>query len=462
MFLLPAAVFLLFTLLGREYSVQQTHVRIFLGIGIMAIQGLLFSQYREIFKKGGLAFVLMPYLCFLAFEWVRFNRGLFLIFSGRAQDDWFLIRQHLDAPYVWFGYLVFFLIFYNAACSKKSHTLLMVSFVWSAFFVAINVLPPLLMTGKPVYLVHNSPTASLWPILYHFKWLGTYIFSRFGHENMLGDVLGFGIFPAFAIAAYAFHLLKIKKNQDPLMKSDRFFARGWPLVSLYLMLGFTMFAAILLLFSRGSILAFFITLGVFSIAWAAKSISKKNIIILVGFFAGLLVFSVWAGSLKEALTEVMTVSQEKGQEGSSSYANKRGSEIAIEITKKEWPWGTGKYGFGIVAKQIDQSWRKPSGFKAFHGTANNHYLQVLAEEGAGAIPYYLFLIFCIYRIIAGLVTTKSRYKFLMGLGSFCSALMVLIHTSFHFLMDGFAVGVLVFSALGMSLGVLNKTFQHDA
>jgi len=58
------------------------------------------------------------------------------------------------------------------------------------------------------------------------------------------------------------------------------------------------------------------------------------------------------------------------------------------------------------------------------------------------------------------VYLQSRFQFMSGLALFCAVLMVLLHASIHYLMQRFAISMLVYLLMGAGLRVLRPDFEH--
>ncbi len=477
LFFLGVFIFLLFVLLGKEPSSGQEAIRLILG-GVLFVWVLVecrllpgiasvTSLPRNDEAEGGRSQKKLPKAAVLFFVFCLFQAGravyagLLLKFGGiTAVDTLTRLGLYGAAPLRWASYFAIFFVFYTTALKKSRALVIFRVFCWSAFLLALNALPPLLQLKQdPIYSFAGSSGFFL-PFFYHYKWLGDYIFSYFTHVNIFGDILNLGLFPALGLALYALHLRTLDKRE--LLPSDAALSKGLPFVLMRLLMAAVIFSAILLVFSRGTMISVTLAGFIFMSGLGWKLFKKKNLFFLLLVIAGLVLgMAVWAGNLSKAVGEVFTLTNEHGQEGTSSYVNRRAKEISFAMVHDNKMLGVGLKGYPKFSTRYDSQWKQDSQEKGYHYAGFNHYLTILCEEGLiGGSLYFLFLIVWLSEVFWRILTTKSYFKFVAGFSFVCSVITVLIHSCFNSLMQLYGTASLVYAAMGISLGILSKSFQH--
>ncbi len=440
-----------FLLIGCENDPRQIHARMLFLFPVVA--GLIILNRKKISLCDNVSPAFILFLFVLIFQWIRALLGMVGFIEGS--------HFFLYAAVLWSFYFGVFTAYLLYCSSKRGLIQLSSSLFFGSFLVALNAIPALLLRGEPGYQAAGTGrTGFFWPFFYQWPWLEHYGVTRYWHVNIAGDVLVAGFFPALAMACYTVHVLRLRHRKEKLMPSDESFARHPFFLVLYLFIAFVLLSAILLLFSRGTILSLVCSLSIFVICLLAKFRKKIPPLILgVTLFAGL-VFGTWAGNLPKAIRETLTVSQEKGGKGSSSMANVKGMQLSIALCRGHAVWGIGTNGYEEKSAAYDPDWVSGQPKQTYHLRAFSHYFQVLAEEGGGAFLYFLFLFAYVAEMIAGLWRTRSRVKFFFGLAFFCAAISFLIHAGFGFLMESPATSFFVYLLLGVSLAVVKKNFSH--
>ncbi|MCB9800106.1 MAG: O-antigen ligase family protein [Candidatus Omnitrophica bacterium] len=374
-----------------------------------------------------------------------------------------LFNAYFTSPIRWFFYFSMMTmgwLYYNG---KSSLRRFMNICGWACFVFAMNAIPACLFNRGAYYQAANGKWGFFYPLVYFADWVPKYWISRFAFANHIGDVIGFGFFPAIGLALYAHHIYREKKRNHEILPSDRAFARTIPYMALRLTMAAAMATAILLIFSRGTMLCFFMAAVIFSVAIVMKLMKKIpwfSVTLVVLLSSG---FVFWSGNFKKAWKEVLTVSQEKGKEESSSGANVSGAKIALALHHDHPFFGVGTRGYpyyaAFTAKRDGIFIHKNIPTEKFY--AMSHYLQIWAEQGAGAYFYFLFLLAYCMTMIRGLVKTKSRFKFITALSFFTFVVMSLGHAAIGYSMERFNLAMLVFISMGVSLAAVRDDFIHE-
>jgi len=448
-----------FLLLGKESNSSQVSLRYWLAVLMLLAAYLQVKIHRQNFFNQ----FSLPFLCLSLFlGWLCLRSwGAFPLSSIQPTLNLGTAQESLLAPKIWFGYAVSFVLFYKVGTKKSYVTGVARWLVTLTFALSLIALPPLLSRGAPIYVVAGQELGFFGPWNYSARFWETFILSRFAHVNIVGDILSSGIFLGLALGIYAFYLQSIASHKRDIFEHEAAFLKGLPFVLLNLSMAGVVFAASLLIHSRGSIVSIVLAGTVFLIAVAAK-IRDGRLLMMTGVLCFcLLGVGVWGGNWRSALKEVLTLTKETGAESASSFANKRGAEIAALMYKKNVLWGVGTGRYVKLSTNYDSQWKVGGKLQAFHFTPYSHYLKTLCEEGVGAFFYFAFLLSWAGSVIWGLVRTQSQYKFFMGLAFFCSALTILIHAFFGVLMQYYATSTLLYAYMGLSLACVQKSFRHD-
>ncbi len=426
-----------------------------LGLGfVLLILGLAIAHSDHgIYSTKSSSLIL--FLCFVGFLFLRFLLALLILLAGQspAREIPMLLR-FLSAPLGWsyaLGLMAIGFVFFRLR--KDVHRLL-----WAVsslgFFLAINAVPRLLMGGatKEIvtgYLGPEGRMAFFFPIFYFRPWVEELILSRAIHSNFAGDVIALGFFPSLGGFLYLLGRSFESKQSVKII-----------LLSLFALFAGTMALAVTLLFSRGTIICFALALLIYTVGILLKYPSNARFTAVGLALALVFGFVFWGGNVPGMLNELWTVPKEFQPEGG-------GSSLAISLEGGRRAWaiyqdfpilGAGTGGYGALALKYATAGTDKMALPDF--TAMSHYLQLLAEEGAGALFYFLFLLVYIVGTIRRLVRVHSGLQFLAGFSLFVPVVMILLHASIHHLMEGFSVSSLVYLYIGASLGILSQGFSH--
>ncbi len=367
-----------------------------------------------------------------------------------------------EFPIKWSFYLLIFYLGYVAVRYRSIVERFAQTLMWTVFFLSLTAIPALLMSGNMGYEQVSGRVKFFPPFMYSNTWVTKYILAPFAHPNWVGDVLAFGFFAALGMAIYLIFIFVDKKKRD--------FKLGYKETSDRVMLGaialrgfiaLVVASAILLIFSRGTISFWVFSLVLYLLMLTLKIRSRKVIITTFIFFLAVVFFGSWAGNLKDAITEVSTLVEEKkaltGKHDVkirfSIDMNREGARIAKAMHQEFPVWGVGTDGFEKRSKRYFIK-GVTENYNIAKKRAMSHYLHVLAEEGIGAFLYFLFLTVYGIEVIIRFIKTRSRYQFLMGLSLSASVFLVLAHASINHIMQTFAVSSLVYLVMGASLGIL--------
>ena len=332
-------------------------------------------------------------------------------------------------------------------------------FLWllslGGFLLAIATIPPLLIKGSMGYEGSDGRTAFFPSFVYFHPLVSKYFVSCYAHPNYVGDVIALGFFPAAGLLFYS-----LQRFAEAL-KSGKEHARP-SVSSLGLLAIFTgaEALAIILLFSRGTIICFVSAFLVFLVAVSAKYFSRVHLGIALVVLAVVSGFLIWAANLRATWKEVASSKKEvtTSNENTSFGTNREGAHRAVAIYRAFPVLGVGRKGYASVAKVFSTPQGNHNVMSDFQ--AQCHYLEVLAEEGLGAWLYFLFIVAYFLESVWGLVRTKSRFQFVSGLSLAATVFMVLLHAGVKPVMEFFAIAAPTYLFMGASLAVLREDFAH--
>ena len=446
---------LLFLSLGADFP---GHFKARILYGTFLLIFFLFLRWKIECRN----FIFIPLAAFLIFQIVRFLGAIYsLYFIPTENAAAVLFAIQARSPLRWIFYFAFFLLAYSFFKQRESVSALVKGMSWFGFFLALNAIPPLLHNGSFGYLIEGNELRFFHPVFYFHPWASHYVLAVLTHSNFLGDIMAFGFFPALGLAFYSFRSLESKDREDAESADRKDRKRAiFSSLLLYMILGFVIGAAVFLLFSRGTIAFFFIASFFFLAACLLKFPSRPQLIFTLSVLMIGGAFFFWGGNLEKAWKEVQTLQKEADPKTRRSFAtNVEGWNRALRIYKAYPVFGAGTGGYGAVAKRFAAPGLEKSDPLADFQTMC-HYIQVLAEEGAGAFFYYSFILVYLWQMTKGLFTTRSRFKFLTGLSLFAPVLLILGHASINDLMERFSTSMLVYITMGAGLAVLRKDFGH--
>lgn len=422
---------LLFLTLGSDVP-DQIRLRVW-WVGFLAA-GIWLFQFRFMLRRVMESPTALFFLAFLLFLAVRTFWA-----AGLMKSDFDSIRLYESSLPVWLPAFASFLIGYGVVQTRRSADRLLWALGWSGFFLALNVIPAVLLYGHPWYASGEGRLSFFHPIFYPLPFVSRYVLGTFAHVNYSGDVMAIGAFAAFGILFYF-----------------KTISRFW----LSMTLASVIILAVLMLLSRGTVLCFSLAFFVFWLAATVRFPSHSTRLAAVAVIIFLIGFFFWMGSLQDTWREIQTLGSELDPDFQGSFqANREGARRALEIYRTFPLSGAGTGGYEVWAVPFagagTESWPLIR-FKAMC-----HYLEVLAEEGIGAYFYFLMILAYGFEMIRGFIKSASRFQFLSALALFSAVGMILIHASFNHLMDRFSISTLVYLLMGASLAILRHDFEHS-
>ncbi len=426
--------------------------------------GLLGSGFLSLYLSGCCSYhkfkspTLILLFSFLGFEWVRSLRAAYLLMRGISETSSLSLHRFLYSPVDWFLSLGFFLLAYLLYFKRDQAVRLLWVLAWGGFTVALAALPPLLIQGAGQSGYQEGSGYSYFPsFVYFHKGIDQYLVSRYAHTNYVGDIIAIGFFAAAGLLFYLLQRWLDKKKSEE---------NGVPLpFSVLSLLGIFVGAcalAIVLLFSRGTIICFALSFCLFFAVLAVKYFSRKQALTLAILFIVVAGFLIWAANLSLTWKEVMTAPKEfvfSKEQNSSLSTNREGAKRAIRIYRVFPVWGVGRRGYSAVSDLFATPGVKHYAMRKLKAFC--HYLQVLAEEGAGAYLYFSFLLVYFFEILRGLIRTRSRFQFVAALSLSLPVILILSHAAIKPVMEYFAIATPVYLLMGASLAVLRRDFAHS-
>ncbi len=396
------------------------------------------------------------FLGFLAFELVRAGWGfLQMSKAGITSDQAAMFKRYLWSPVEAFFYAGFFIQSYSLFKNRVLAGRLLWVLAGCGFLLAITAIPPLLIKGHHEYVVEGK-RAYFPAFVYFHPFVKKYLVGTISNINYIGDIIGIGFFAALAIFFY-----ELQKLLHDAKNTDRNFNDWLHFLGLPALFVGAQALAIILFFSRGTTITFTLSFLIFIVLALVKFFSKKQIVVLGIILALVMGFLVWAANLQATWKEVGTAQKEvmEEQKNSSFETNRVGARRALDLYKKYPIWGTGSRGYEALSTSVEKP--DEDAYYLADLVALCHYLQMLAENGAGAYLYFLFLLSYFLAVLWGLVKTDSRFQFITGLSLFCVVLMILVHAAVKPVMEYFAIAMPVYILMGASLAVLKQDFAHS-
>lgn len=449
-FLLFEAFFLffvasLFFTLGSDFPSSQVYGRI--GFAVILFLWFIWLSRIRWEKDFILTLPALLFFSFIAFELIRAVWGL-----------WQTHLQFVSAPLTWSFYFGLFILSFSFFKSKTQMKRFSWILSWSGFILAMNAIPALLVKGRMGYVDQYGQGGFFYPIFYFHEAIPKYLLSRFAHANYTGDVIAIGFFAALGLLFYSLKRIA-EKNDDP-HKHQKIRATSLGLPATF---AIATALAVILLFSRGTIVSFSIAFLLFLLIVTIKFPSRTQLILAAAVFLLVTSFLFWGANMKNVWKEIQTLKEEwNSTGGATSFAlNREGARRAIAIHRTFPVWGVGTDGYAGVSERFASPGTQTKDWALSKFRVMCHYLQLLAEEGIGAYLYFLFLLSYFLAMAWKLLKTKSRFKFIAGLSLSMSVFMVCVHASFNHLMQQVSISSLIYVLMGASLAVLQKEFEHD-
>ena len=406
--------------------------------------------------------VLLLFLCFWGYELARALWAFWGVrFQGWVDGQPLPLKRYMASPLLWSFYVGAFILAFSYFKSKTSVTHLIKTMAWTGFFLAINAIPLLMIHGvnKAVYIRENF-TSFFYPALYFHEWIPKYLLIMKSHSNLIGDIMAFGFFPALGLFFYGAHVLAERTKSKDRDRSKEGFFDYLPLF-LYLLVSLMIAVAILLFISRGTILSFVASFLGYLMAMVLKYPSRKQFFMVLVFLGGVAFSGLVFGKFGDVWKEIQTLGRENDAATSSWSVNQEAARRALRIYYDYPVWGVGTRGYKTVSKKYASL-----GTEDVYIMANlqsmSHYLQLLSEEGIGAFLYYLLLVAYFLSMTIGLIKTKSRFKFMMGLSLFAPVFSILLHAAISYILYHFSSSMLLYLTMGANLAVLRNDFAHDS
>lgn len=455
---LLAFVSSLFLMIGYDYA-GHLWVRIWWGLSLLVIFIFLRRPLGETTSPISWAAILFG--CFFGFEMVRAVGALLQIYLEQVPDGYsWLALQHIHSPLKWSLYLGFFILSFSYFREKgRTHRLILVM-AWTGFFLAINTIPSLMVTGT-YYVLDDGGARFFHPAFYFHEWIPKYVLTTVSHSNFVGDIIAMGFFPSLGLVYYGLQKMVEARKKHA---GDHHGLMGLVLpIILYSVVTCILLLSILLLFSRGTMVCLAASFLIFLWASLVKFPSRIQLCIVIGLLGMTLAFGFWSGKLQNAWNELQTIQKEVHQKmdaGSTAAHVREGAKRAFGIYRDYPIWGVGEGGYKKVATRYATLGTERL-FKIINFQSMCHYLHVMAEEGVGAFIYFLFLSVYLFEVSRGLVKTKSRFQFIMALSLFMPVLATFGHAAVNSHLQRFATSMLAYFAMGASLGILRRDFQHN-
>jgi len=451
-FSLLLLIVLFFLTLGVDRT-SQIQLRMTLGFLLLAV--FLFSPLRSRLFEKPPSKTLVFFSCLIVFELLRLLWGWSqLLWGSDANQDVSRYMRYVRSPLPWIFYLGFFSVSYIFFRSRERVKRLLWLSSFCSFFLVMNVLPHLIQTGSAFYVHDDGREFFLHPLFYFHESVSKYWLGEFAHSNYVGDLIALGLFPALGICVYALMIFGERSKETRSSDTITIFDIGVPAV----IVG-TSAVTIFLLFSRGTMACFTVAFLFFLLATLVKY-PMRNQFKFVGLILAVMVgFLAWSGNLDLAWKEVKTLSEEVDSPSSLTH-NIEGAKRSLRMFGAYPLWGVGVDGYSRMAEAFSSpDTYKPLILARFEAMC--HYLHVLAEEGSGALLYYLFLLSFLYTCAQGFIKCQSRFQAIAALAIFSGVLMVFGHAMINNVLEHFSMSVLVYIFMGACLAILRSDFKTE-
>lgn len=416
--------------------------------------------YTRAYVGAGLV-VFYLFLCRKDLVWKRCELVPALFFAGFIGYQlvhWFVgigsEKSALNHMFLalWLVYLGCFAMAFFLFTSTRAVTHLQWVLAWSGFVLAMNAIPTFLVRGHAGYSMDDQWVGFLHPFFYANPTLSTYVFGRYAHPNIVGDVIALGFFPALGLLFYSLHALKTRRSGA--VSSVRYTT-----LILSGLFAATTALAVIWLRSRGTLVCFLALFLFFQVVAVAKFSSRTQWIAVAVALSLITFFLIWAGDIQATWKEMQTLQNEvdTAKQG-SSLENREGAKRALAIYRAHPFWGAGPEGYPALSRRFATPGTEHMELASL--TPLCHYLKLLAEEGVGAYLYFCFILAYYVRIGLGLFHTRSRFQFLAGLSLSVAVSQILMHAFINHLMQNFAVSLPVYVLMGASLAVFRDCFDH--
>ncbi len=461
--LLTAYILSLFLSMGNDLP-GHLMVRYAAG-GVLALYFIVLSLFNRRLPTLSISLIFLG--IFLAFEWGR------AVLALNAQIGPAELRAaYLKAPLFWSFYALIFLMAAQTYDSRPAAGRLFKCLAWICFFIAVNVIPAILIQGHAHYAIGDGRGSFFLPILYFHPWIPRYLLSRFGHPNYSGDLMALGFYAALALAWYAGDLFFDRRRKFlQQLKEGRVQPGDKPPLPLngilYLFIALVTGAGVLLLFSRGTIVFWLISVLIFLVMVLLKWRSRRVLIITIAILVLGGGFSGWTVNLPKVWNELQTLRQEqqgieKGPirgavgQNKSIYTNREGFRRALAISADYPFWGVGTQGYGIVSKKYEKEGWERYALSRYY--AMNHYLHMLAEEGLGALLYFSFLFVYGWEVLRNLFKIKSRFQGFICLAFTAWLAMIFGHALINYFLENITFSLLAHAMMGALAGISRQNF----
>ncbi len=387
------------------------------------------------------------FLLFFGFELARAAWAAWFMWGRGVEDNLMLpLNRYFSSTVMWLIYLGFFIISLFHFRGRSESSLLLKTLMICAFLLAVAAIPPLLIKANAGYLNAEGRLGFFPPFAYFHPLVSKYLVSRYAHPNYMGDVIAMGFFPAMGVFFYSLRTLREHKSSLSALLPGLLMA--------------TEGLAIILFFSRATILCFTAAFLIFLLATLVKYPSRIQMIVAGIALAVVLAFLLWAGNIQKTVKEIQTLERETdiSQQGTTGSGNREGIQRALAIYQNFTLWGVGTRGYESVSELFASG--PGHQYAMIQFKAYNHYLQTLAEEGTGAFLYFLFLLSFLLESGWRLFRSKSRFQFMAGLSLLMPVVLILAHAAVAPVMDYFAVATPVYILMGATLGILQGNFEH--
>ncbi len=407
--------------------------------------------------------------CFFLFFLFEIFRAGYALFFLKDEQSLILAKKFIVSPMWWGAHLGVFMLASALFKQRKTAVFYLLTVMGVCVFIALNAIPGLLENGSLGYRGADGKSGFFLPFFYAVNGLSQLIFSRFAHPNNVSTIIGAGFMPVLGYALYLF--LAWIDTLKPREKHRQASPNPMLLNSAVLFFVFAgvIGSVVLLIQSRAGVAVFAGAIFLFLTAIFLKYPSLLTGVILAGVLAAGGAFFLWTGNLDKLQKEMQTLQieqeaaeinpEEAYHKGASIYSNIAGKQNALKLYEKNPVWGVGYAGYmeGVKSLEHEKGYERYQFAKAF---ALSHYFQILAEEGKGAVLYFIFLAVYFVEVIWRLLKTNSRFQFFAAVSLVCSVVMMLGHGAVNELLQRFTTSFILYAFMGASLAFSSKEFKH--
>ncbi len=169
-----------------------------------------------------------------------------------------------------------------------------------------------------------------------------------------------------------------------------------------------------------------------------------------------------ADNINEIKEEFISVKHEfhkrEGEGVKSIEFNIEGAKRSIAMFKDHLMGGVGTDGYDGQSEKYSTA----NNLRLPDRWARSHYFQKLAEEGVGAIIYFIFLVIFFCTVIILAIKEESDYVSLISLSLLASLSVCFLHGTISYVLENHSFRMIIYFMMGGCLGVLSSASRKNS